>query len=828
MQQAQVTPPNIKSAKWFWWWVLRRLSSEQLRCVLSGLRADDGNESPQSAQGGCIYTACVRMRDEIVRAAILAGYSVSFSERTEPGTAVGRVNRQGVTIITRERLWQVMYTADIRMARPVIDIRKEMAWDGTRQELVWCVKAPTPEHLIIARRVVRKEKGVVMEAASPVVIGNSEALDVLEIMRNIHIFVSRYNYNMNTQIFIERAFDQKHLASINIYHISDSLRTHGTGIMNCFPVSDHEVLTDRGFMSHSVITAHLAVHGKVGLACAVNGGIEYRPIDATSLVFKEGEFRCIRMHAPKHHLDLLPTDNHRMWVRSGDDQAFGIVSAGDLHQRAAPVQFECRFDHGFTQVDLEPFFVRDLDLLTADEVDAFLELYGYWLGDGWLSVDRAAVAFGPANPHDWTYLEGLFARLGIQRVEVGSRGAAGYWRGQQGERVESADDDAGESSSSSSSARPQRPYHLMVPKWWSFFAAEYGHKYSGTHAADAEPLKSAKWMASWVWRLSPLHAQSLLRGLRFADGNQAVDDASQWRISTSSARFRDEIQRLCLHAGYTTSMAIHMLKGDRCGVNAQGIDIIASTDAYVVFYTASVDVGQPSVDTATFTEERVVEPVWCVQAPTAQQLIVVRRVTERDDEGRVRLASRPTVTGNTTVNFTYQFLIRKFKIFSEFLFDDHIKSRLIKQIRYFRQEKERLHQRYPYEIADKFLKDIRKLGVAEDGTTFLDQFRKQITEIGNALGYVRMVRSGGLHHVSASIKFVPDLEAIPPFLENTTKENLSPETKEAAKNLDGVIQDLLQNFAEGSEYFQVLVKIFQPVLNNEAQTHLKNFYAIGE
>jgi WASH complex subunit 7 len=37
----------------------------------------------------------------------------------------------------------------------------------------------------------------------------SEALDILEIMRNIHIFVSRYNYNMNTQIFIERAFDQK-------------------------------------------------------------------------------------------------------------------------------------------------------------------------------------------------------------------------------------------------------------------------------------------------------------------------------------------------------------------------------------------------------------------------------------------------------------------------------------------------------------------------------------------------------------------------------------------------------------------------------------------
>jgi WASH complex subunit 7 len=60
----------------------------------------------------------------------------------------------------------------------------------------------------------------------------SDNLDVLEIMRNIHIFVSRYNYNMNTQIFVERAFDQKHLNSINIHHIAQSIRTHGTGIMN--------------------------------------------------------------------------------------------------------------------------------------------------------------------------------------------------------------------------------------------------------------------------------------------------------------------------------------------------------------------------------------------------------------------------------------------------------------------------------------------------------------------------------------------------------------------------------------------------------------------
>ena len=33
---------------------------------------------------------------------------------------------------------------------------------------------------------------------------------------------------------------------------------------------------------------------------------------------------------------------------------------------------------------------------------------------------------------------------------------------------------------------------------------------------------------------------------------------------------------------------------------------------------------------------------------------------------------------NTTVNFTYQFLCKRFYVFTQFLFDDHIKSRLIK------------------------------------------------------------------------------------------------------------------------------------------------------
>lgn len=59
-----------------------------------------------------------------------------------------------------------------------------------------------------------------------------QGLDVLEIMRNIHHFVSKYLYNLNNQIFIEKSSNNKHLNTINIQHIANSLRTHGIGIIN--------------------------------------------------------------------------------------------------------------------------------------------------------------------------------------------------------------------------------------------------------------------------------------------------------------------------------------------------------------------------------------------------------------------------------------------------------------------------------------------------------------------------------------------------------------------------------------------------------------------
>jgi len=175
----------------------------------------------------------------------------------------------------------------------------------------------------------------------------------------------------------------------------------------------------------------------------------------------------------------------------------------------------------------------------------------------------------------------------------------------------------------------------------------------------------------------------------------------------------------------------------------------------------------------------------------------------------------------TTVTYVYQFLARKIGIFSQFLYDDHIKSVLLQDIRFFAKQEDK---HYPYERAKKFNKDIWKLGKAPGGMSYLDKFRVLITEIGNALGFVRMVRSGGLQYLSGAIKFVPDLTDILNFEKECQEDKLSEDTTTAAKNLDAAIDHLLQNFAEGSDYIKMLVQVFAGHINGDGHDHLQNFY----
>ena len=180
---------------------------------------------------------------------------------------------------------------------------------------------------------------------------------------------------------------------------------------------------------------------------------------------------------------------------------------------------------------------------------------------------------------------------------------------------------------------------------------------------------------------------------------------------------------------------------------------------------------------------------------------------------------------NTTINFIYQFLVQKFMTFSQFLYDDNIKSRLLKDVRYFKTHRTELESKYPYKRAEAFIKSIKRMGMTH-GMDFLGAFRKLVTEIGNALGYVRMIRSGGLRYCSNATAFIPDLSAQPNFEEHAKESELPPATVAACKMLDDIVKNLQETSSEGVDYFDVMVGAFAEELRIDKNDHLKNFFVI--
>lgn len=111
----------------------------------------------------------------------------------------------------------------------------------------------------------------------------------------------------------------------------------------------------------------------------------------------------------------------------------------------------------------------------------------------------------------------------------------------------------------------------------------------------------------------------------------------------------------------------------------------------------------------------------------------------------------------TVVQTFYKFLVKKLNMFNEFLYDEYIHNPLMQEQRWFRKNKEKVNNLYPYDRAEHMARNVKKLGKTSSGVYYLDKFRQLITQIGNALGYVRMIRSASLKDNANVIKYLPEI-----------------------------------------------------------------------
>lgn len=301
-------------------------------------------------------------------------------------------------------------------------------------------------------------------------------------------------------------------------------------------------------------------------------------------------------------------------------------------------------------------YIEVLGLTTETEI-YFLELYGYWLGDGSLSFKagggRDTIVFSIVKPHDIEWLLEIFNKLGFIQV-------ADYMI---------------------SVSKQQTNIEIKVPSYVNMFHSEYRTKYFmgntlfkrpttlATRAKGIQPCerrqisgnpdnsqpKSAKWMFEWVWKLDKTRARAIISGLRRADGSQSKE---QNIIYTSSTKFRDEIVRLCFHAGYSPRFTVVYISGDIRG-NMNGKDIKANFDSWKISYPDIDNKNSMFAKPVIHTKRdiKVIEytgRTWCVSVP---HTFIITRRAQTNSDGIVIKVSAPIIMGNCMIGHgTTQFL----------------------------------------------------------------------------------------------------------------------------------------------------------------------------
>ena len=291
-----------------------------------------------------------------------------------------------------------------------------------------------------------------------------------------------------------------------------------------------------------------------------------------------------------------------------------------------------------TKSIFEQQFVKVLGLDSLQKVNAFFEMYGYWLGDGSLSFSRQcggkdAITLSPVKVLDKEWI--------INTLEILDLKKDVDWV-MYTQNITDKD----------MKNKNRCIFNITNKSWVNFFRKEYQHKYRSHNKAfyfvegtetptEPENIKSAKWFCDWVWDLEKDQLQKILRGLRMADGNEANDENS---IYTSSARFRDELMMVALHAGYSPHFMLVYEKSSERGI-INGKTVKANHNNWRVSFNSSSQFSEPVLKQSRDVKyKEYTGRTWCVQVPHG--FIITRRAHYDPKQQIVTKASRPIIAGN--------------------------------------------------------------------------------------------------------------------------------------------------------------------------------------
>jgi len=108
----------------------------------------------------------------------------------------------------------------------------------------------------------------------------------------------------------------------------------------------------------------------------------------------------------------------------------------------------------------------------------------------------------------------------------------------------------------------------------------------------------------------------------------------------------------------------------------------------------------------------------------------------------------------------------------------------------------------------------------------LDKFRQLVTQIGNALGIVRMIRNASLKDNSNLVKFIPKIIDEVRFEDVAGDLGIKGETLEACKMFDMSVRLLFKQATDATDFLRILVRNFDGMFEGPVCAHLKLFHIL--
>lgn len=161
---------------------------------------------------------------------------------------------------------------------------------------------------------------------------------------------------------------------------------------------------------------------------------------------------------------------------------------------------------------------------------------------------------------------------------------------------------------------------------------------------------------------------------------------------------------------------------------------------------------------------------------------------------------------------------------TNFLLDPTIKNMLSKEAKLFRKQKDKLRSQYPAKNAHDLARKLKQL---VQGRDYLSLLRERITQIGNTLAFVRMIRNASLKDNNNLLKFIPNKIESFSFGDVAEELCIGGETLEACAMFDKSVSLLLKQADDANDYLRKMVQRVEGFADEDDEKRfLKNFYIV--